>query len=128
MDAAAGTSLPGPQAASGPDAQTVSRGSFWHTVHRAFMDRDLNRSQVKAYISRGLEATRGSYRELVELLGLPATDYHRFMDFLRHQDLKPDRGADTEWRGSELSIHRHKTCCSSSQPVGGMGAFTRGDR
>ena len=88
---------PAPLTDAGP------RGSFWNTVHRAFMDRDLNRSQVRAFISRGLDATRGSYRDLVELLGLPATDYQRFMDFLRHQDLKPDRGSDSGLRESELN-------------------------
>ena len=69
------------------------------------MDRDLNRSQVRAFISRGLDASHGSYRGLVELLGLPATDYQRFMDFLRHQDLKPDRGSDGGLLECELSLH-----------------------
>jgi DNA-binding NtrC family response regulator len=100
---AAVTSLPGPRSAPAPVANAVSRGSFWNTVHRAFMNRDLNRSQVRAFISRGLEATRGSYRDLVELLGLPAADYQRFMDFLRHQDLKPDRDSASELEESELN-------------------------
>jgi DNA-binding NtrC family response regulator len=85
---------PGPHDSPSPalGAADVSHGSFWNTVHSAFMNRDLNRSQVRAFVSRGLEATRGSYRDLVGLLGLPAIDYQRFMDFLRHHDLKPDRG------------------------------------
>jgi DNA-binding NtrC family response regulator len=66
-------------------------GSFWDTVHRAFIERDLNRSQVRAFIARGLEAAHGSYRDLLGVLGLPTADYQRFMDFLRHHDLKPDR-------------------------------------
>jgi len=100
-DAAAVSTLPPPRPAPAVD----SRGSFWNTVHRAFMDRDLNRSQVRAFISRGLAVTRGSYRGLVEHLGLPATDYQRFMDFLRHQDLKPDRGTDGASWESELEVH-----------------------
>jgi DNA-binding NtrC family response regulator len=70
----------------------VPHGSFWSTVHGAFINRDLNRAQVRAFISSGLDAARGSYRDLVDLLGLPQADYQRFMDFLRHHDLKPDRG------------------------------------
>ena len=84
-------------AASLPGAPTLdpidANGSFWRTVHQAFMNRDLNRAQVRALVARGLEATHGSYRGLLELLELPASDYQRFMDFLRHHDLKPDRHA-----------------------------------
>ena len=62
---------------------------FWSTFHAAFMDRDVNRSQVKKMIRRGLLNTQGSYRRLLEELRLPASDYQRLMDFLRHHRLKP---------------------------------------
>jgi DNA-binding NtrC family response regulator len=62
---------------------------FWATVYEAFMNRDLNRAQVKAVIRSGLTAAGGNYRKVLELFRLPATDYQRFMDFLRHHDLKP---------------------------------------
>ena len=80
----------------------LSQGSFWESVHRAFINRDLNRTQVRAFVARGLEATHGSYRRLIELLGLPAHDYQRVMDFLRHHDLKPDQVDDIETREFEL--------------------------
>lgn len=63
--------------------------NFWELVHQPFVDRDLNRSQVKALIKRALATTQGNYRKLLDLLRLPATDYQKFMDFLRHHDLKP---------------------------------------
>jgi DNA-binding NtrC family response regulator len=62
---------------------------FWSTVHAAFMERDLNRSQVRQIIRRGLLNSRGSYRDLLDEFRLPAGDYQRFMDFLRHHRLKP---------------------------------------
>ena len=62
---------------------------FWETVHQRFMRRDLNRAQVKALIKQGLLAADGSYRELLKLLQVPACQYQKFMDFLRHHDLKP---------------------------------------
>jgi hypothetical protein len=34
--------------------------------------------------------TRGSYRELLRLFNLQPSEYQRFMDFLRHQRLKPE--------------------------------------
>jgi DNA-binding NtrC family response regulator len=106
---------PGAEATHGPEAArahpsspppmptyTLPRGSFWDSVHRAFMNRDLNRTQVRAFIARGLEATHGSYRRLIEQLGLPTDDYQRVMDFLRHHDLKPDHVDDAETRAFEL--------------------------
>jgi len=67
----------------------VNCEEFWEKVHTPFMNRDLNRSQVKALIRRGLIASGGSYRRLVQDFGLPGEDYQRFMDFLRHHQLKP---------------------------------------
>jgi DNA-binding NtrC family response regulator len=70
--------------------QVVDEGEdFWEVVYRPFLNRELNRGEVRSIISRGLTASNGSYRRLLELLHLPASDYQRFMDFLRHHDLKP---------------------------------------
>jgi DNA-binding NtrC family response regulator len=62
---------------------------FWEAVHRPFLDRELNRREVRAVIGRGLAAVRGSYRDLLDLFHMPSTDYQRLMDFLRHHQLKP---------------------------------------
>jgi DNA-binding NtrC family response regulator len=64
--------------------------SFWSAVYSPFMRRDLNRSQVKAFVKKGLVNSSGSYQELLSLLGVPQADYQKFMDFLRHHGLKPD--------------------------------------
>jgi transcriptional regulator with GAF, ATPase, and Fis domain len=66
---------------------------FWKIVYEAFMERDLNREQVRGFVKKGLSVAGGSYRSLLDLLHLPATDYQRFMDFLRHHDLKPTPSA-----------------------------------
>ena len=62
---------------------------FWKVVHDAFLARDLNRAQVRAFIVKGLADSKGSYRDLIALLGLEASTYQKFMDFLRHNRLKP---------------------------------------
>jgi DNA-binding NtrC family response regulator len=62
---------------------------FWTAVHEPFMKRDLNRVQVKAFVRKGLLDSQGSYQRLIARMGLPPDDYQRFMDFLRHHDLKP---------------------------------------
>jgi DNA-binding NtrC family response regulator len=63
---------------------------FWDAVHAPFMDRDLNRTQVRALIRRGLQATGGSYRRMLDLFRLPSSDYKRFMAFLANHRLKPN--------------------------------------
>lgn len=62
---------------------------FWKTVHAAFINRDINRAQVRSLVRRALLNSRGSYREMLEEFRLPSKDYQKFMDFLRHHDLKP---------------------------------------
>jgi DNA-binding NtrC family response regulator len=72
-------------------ARVVENGDdFWDVIYQPFLHRELNRGQVRAFIQRGLVATQGKYRRLLGLLHLPASDYQRFMDFLRHHDLKPE--------------------------------------
>jgi hypothetical protein len=44
---------------------------------------------VKELIRRGLDEADRNYRNLLQLFGMPVSDYQRFMDFLRHHDLKP---------------------------------------
>jgi two-component system, NtrC family, response regulator HydG len=69
---------------------TTGEGNFWEVVHGPYLDRELNRSQVRAIIARGLTAVRGSHKRLLSLFGVAAHDYPRFMDFLRHHRLKPE--------------------------------------
>lgn len=64
---------------------------FWDAVYAPFMDRDLNRAQVRQLLQRGLTYTTGSYTKLASLFNVPSDQYHKFMDFLRHHGLKPER-------------------------------------
>lgn len=62
---------------------------FWQVAGDPFLERDLNRGQVRSLVMKGLDATSRNYRQLVGLFNLPTSDYQRFMDFLRHHNLKP---------------------------------------
>jgi ABC-type proline/glycine betaine transport system substrate-binding protein len=66
-----------------------AQGDFWNDVYRPFMDRDLNRAQVRTIVRKGFDAAQWNYRRLLDVFHLPADDYQRFMDFLRHHSLKP---------------------------------------
>jgi DNA-binding NtrC family response regulator len=58
---------------------------FWTVVHRPFKARELTRQQLKALIDAGLRMTNGSYRALLPVFNLPATDYKRLHAFLYQQ-------------------------------------------
>ena len=60
--------------------------NFWTAVHQPFKNHDLTREDVRSLIARGLQHTRGSYRQLVAEFRLPASDYKRFLAFLSQHD------------------------------------------
>jgi DNA-binding NtrC family response regulator len=73
-----------------PIARMTGGGeNFWEVVYRPYMDRELSRGEVREIIEQGLYRTRGSYKKLLGVFGIADSDYLRFMDFLRHQRLKP---------------------------------------
>ena len=47
--------------------ERVTRGGedFWEVVHKPFMERELNRDQVREVVRKGLDSTRGSYQRLL---------------------------------------------------------------
>jgi DNA-binding NtrC family response regulator len=57
--------------------------SFWSAVHAPFMDRDMQREQLRAVVRLGLERTSGNYIQVLRLFNLPPSDYKRFLSFLR---------------------------------------------
>jgi DNA-binding NtrC family response regulator len=84
------------------DTMTSGQGDFWRVVRDPFINRELSRSQVRRIVERGLVATRGSYKRLLSLFHVDDQDYFRFMDFLRHHDLKPKDVGD--WVASSTSV------------------------
>ena len=64
-------------------------GTFWRVVRDPFMNRDLSRREIKGLLRKGLTESSGSYRGLLPLFNLEGREYQKFMDFLRHHDLKP---------------------------------------
>lgn len=69
---------------------TSGEADFWAAVREPYIRRDLCRDDVRSIVVRGLRETRGSYRQLLRLFGLPAGDYKRFLGFLATHDCKVD--------------------------------------
>ena len=66
------------------------RYKFWTDVYEMFLRRDLTREDLRGAIRRGLTATRGSYRSMLVLFGLPRSDYKRLLNFLAAHDCALD--------------------------------------
>jgi transcriptional regulator with PAS, ATPase and Fis domain len=68
---------------------------FWEEVYAPFMARDLTRRDLRLLIVQALAATRGNYRDVLELFGMQPHEYKRFLNFLvRHGcavDFRPYR-------------------------------------
>ena len=64
-------------------------GNFWELVQQPYLDRDLNRLEVREIVAQGLSRSGGSYKKLLDHFGVDQADYLKFMDFLRHHQLKP---------------------------------------
>lgn len=73
------------------DRMLEGAGTFWELVHEPFMDRELNRGQVRAVVEEGLRRSNWSYKRALQVFGVGQDDYLKFMDFLRHHRLKPER-------------------------------------
>ena len=66
-------------------------GSFWSVVRDPYLDREMNRDEVRQIVERGLSESGGSYKRALQTFGLAQREYLKFMDFLRHHRLKPER-------------------------------------
>jgi transcriptional regulator with PAS, ATPase and Fis domain len=60
--------------------------TFWEHIHGLFLRRDMTRHDLRQLMIRGLSATRGNYRALLKLFGMPDSDYKRLMNFLAAHD------------------------------------------
>jgi transcriptional regulator with GAF, ATPase, and Fis domain len=80
---------PVPTAAALFSRLIAGEGTFWDLVHQPYMDRELNRPQVREVVALGLGRSGGSYKRMLGEFGMPLSDYLKFMDFLRHHRLKP---------------------------------------
>jgi DNA-binding NtrC family response regulator len=64
--------------------------SFWDHIYPLFLSRDITRHDMRELVRRGLATTRGNYRGLLKLFGMPAQDYKRFLNFLAAHECGSD--------------------------------------
>jgi transcriptional regulator with GAF, ATPase, and Fis domain len=64
---------------------------FWTSVRTPFLKRELSRKRIQALVARGLAEAGGSYAAVAQLFGVE-DEYRKFVDFLRHNQLRPGDG------------------------------------
>jgi DNA-binding NtrC family response regulator len=64
------------------DAVVRQGASFWEHVYPMFLARDITRHDLRELVRRGLSESRGRYKSMLTLFGMPTGDYRRFMNFL----------------------------------------------
>jgi len=88
---------PGQHARNGRDRRTSvaddlfkklveERESFWTTVYPLYMNREITKTNVRDLVHRGLEQARGNYKIVLRLFNMEASEYKRFLNFLRKHD------------------------------------------
>ncbi len=71
-------------------AALAAGGSFWDTVWQAFLDRDVNRSELHQWLVERHAATGGNLKHLAASLNIEE-DYARFISALHKYDIHPGR-------------------------------------
>ncbi len=69
---------------------TAGQAHFWNDVHALFTNRDITRADVRDLVRRGLSATSGNYRAVVQLFGMPSSEYKKVLNFLAAHDCMVD--------------------------------------
>jgi transcriptional regulator with PAS, ATPase and Fis domain len=88
--------------------------AFWDDIHPLFMRRDITRHDLRQLVRRGLATTRGNYRAVVKLFGMPEDDYKRFMNFLAAHDCTVDFHP---FRTASVPAHRVSPARSASESL-----------
>ncbi|MCK4764980.1 MAG: sigma-54-dependent Fis family transcriptional regulator [Candidatus Aminicenantes bacterium] len=63
--------------------------SFWEVVKKPFLNRDLNRSEVKEVMGVVLKSGGGKYKDVLADLNIEPEDYKKFLNFINDNGLKP---------------------------------------
>jgi DNA-binding NtrC family response regulator len=92
--------------------------SFWQHIHPLFLNRDITRHDLRELLRRGLSATRGSYRAMLELFRIPRADYKRFMNFLSTHDCGVDY---RDFRRANADPPRQRSSAALLPPLDGPG-------
>lgn len=64
-------------------------GNFWNTLWDPFIARDVDRKTIKGVLEKAFSESRGNFRKMISLLGLPESDYYTFMSLMYKYRIDP---------------------------------------
>ena len=67
----------------------ASGATFWDAVKTPFLDRILNKDEVRQVLKHYLNGNKEAYTTLLNPLNLKKSEYKQFIRFLYNNDLKP---------------------------------------
>jgi hypothetical protein len=74
---------------------TRENGDFWSLVHRPYLQKDLNRNQVKQIIQLGMRESRTqNLKTIGRHLGIAPGDWRKFYLFIRRTIFQSDDFSD----------------------------------
>lgn len=76
---------------AGCRAEIASGKSFWDTIWRAFLGRDLNREQVRLFLRDVFADCQCNLKIMAARLNIPDTEYPRFVSMLHRYALHPKK-------------------------------------
>jgi DNA-binding NtrC family response regulator len=89
------------------------RLGFWDHVRRVFLEREIAKHDLRQLMRRGLAATGGNYRAVLNLFGMRDEDYKRLLNFLSAHDcvvdFRPFRSGQPIAADQEISFPRRST-------------------
>lgn len=86
------TSAPGlPDAVARAETRIREGGCFWETAWRSFLDREINREELRGLLERTYEEQGSSLKRLAKALHVEEQDYPRFVSALHKYDVHPAR-------------------------------------
>ena len=92
--------------------------SFWEHVHPMFLARDITRHDLRELVRRSLRETRGRYKEVLTLFGMPSGDYRRFMNFLAAHECGVEVREFREAAASPRPARKRRRCTPFRQMRG----------
>jgi transcriptional regulator with PAS, ATPase and Fis domain len=76
-------------AVTGIDADLRAGGCFWDTAWHSFLDREINREELRGLLGRWYAESGASLRRLSQALNIADKDYARFVSALHKYDVHP---------------------------------------
>lgn len=73
------------------DEEIAAGKSFWETLWKAFLDREISRKEIKCILERHFTMSHNSLKEMSQRLNIHEKDYPRFISALHKYQIHPGK-------------------------------------